>query len=106
MHLKPACVVTRAAAKRACASQEQREETHDTASATGTTSKSDSTTTIQSSQMVREDNPTKHCPSMKREQLIHEQRCDAELTQLAREAVSEEEMTKHDRAVFNNGAEM
>ena len=53
----PACVVTRAAAKRACASQEQREETYDTASATGTTSKSDSTTTIQSSQMIREDKP-------------------------------------------------
>ena len=32
---------------------------------------------------------------MKREQLIHEQRRDAELTQLAREAVSEGEMTKH-----------
>ena len=50
---------------------------------------------MQSSHLVREDNSTRPCPSVKREQLIEAQQHDAELVQLAKEAVSEEEMTKH-----------
>ena len=50
---------------------------------------------MQSSYLVRKDNSTRPCPSMKREQLIDEQSRDVELVQLAREAVSKEEMTKH-----------
>ena len=90
----PACVVTRAAAKKACENHEQHKISHDTSDHSAT-ERCNSTTAMQSSHLVREDNSTRPCPSVKREQLLEAQQHDAELVQLAKEAVSEEEMTKH-----------
>ena len=90
----PACVVTRAAAKKACENHEQHKISRDTSDHSAT-ERCNSTTAMQGSHLVREDNSTRPCPSVKREQLIEAQQHDAELVQLAKEAVSEEEMTKH-----------
>ena len=91
----PACAVTRAAAKSAHINQEQENQTPKATSATGTSENFISATPSQTSQMTIADGLMKHCPSMKREQLIQQQQCDTKLSQLAKEAVSEEEMTKH-----------
>ena len=91
----PACAITRAAAKRAHLNQEQIGQTPDNTPLTDTSEISNSATTSQISQMALEHSVMEHCPSMTREQLIHEQQHDTELNQLAKDAVSEEEMTKY-----------
>ena len=91
----PACAVTRAAAKRAHVNQEQMDQTPVSTSTTNTSAICDPATIPQISQATTEDGSTKPCPSMSREQLIHEQQRDTELSQLVKEAVSEEEMTEH-----------
>ena len=91
----PACAITRAAAKRAHLNQEQMGQTPDNTPLMDTSEISDSATTSQISQMALEHSVMEHCPSLTREQLIHEQQHDTELNQLAKDAVSEEEMTKY-----------
>ena len=84
-----ACAVTRAAAKR---TQKKAKEISITVDIRDD---SDPPTPSQTSQVAREDGITEHCPSMKRQQLIKEQQCDVELSRLAEEAISEEEMANY-----------
>ena len=79
----PACAVTRAAAKRA------QEKANETSVIVDTGDDADHATPSQTSQMATEDGITEPCPSMKRQQLIQEQRRDVKLSQLTKEAVSE-----------------
>ena len=50
--------------------------------------------------MATEDGITEHCPSVKRQKLIQEQQCDVELSQLTKEAISEDQMAKHAQCYY------
>ena len=88
MQLFPACAITRAAAKKA------QEKAHET-TIIDTGDDANHASPSQTSQMATEDGITEHCPFMKWQNLIKKQDCDVELSQLTKEALSEEQMPKH-----------
>ena len=90
----PACDVTRAAAKRG---QEKANETSVTVDIGDDVNRA---TPSQTSQMATEDGIKEPCPSMNRQQLIQEQQRDVKLSQLTKEAVSEEQMPKHAQCYY------